>query len=156
MKAQEPMPTHRKARELADAFEEAYPQELPERLTWWGQVLGIDRVRLLRMLGMSAKEAKDKKTQGWDTILQNEKWAERAWWVEGKLHEILSLFDYDWQALSAYLHHPLAQADGEEHPHLPRPRPAVEPLRYVASVCRKTTRGSEFSRFLSELFNEDG
>jgi hypothetical protein len=47
------MPTHKKAQELADAFETAYPDELPERLKWWCRVLGIDRVRFLRMMGMS-------------------------------------------------------------------------------------------------------
>ena len=57
------MPTHEKARELADAFEAAYPEELPKRLQWWCRVLGIDRVRFLRMMGMSVIEAKEKKTQ---------------------------------------------------------------------------------------------
>ena len=93
------MPTQKMARELADAFEKAYPADLPERLRWWCRVLGIDRVRFLRMMGMSANEAKEKSSQDWKTILQDHDWLDRGRWVEGKLHELLSLFDYDWRAL---------------------------------------------------------
>ena len=125
------MPTHKKARELANAFEAAYPDELPKRLQWWCCVLGIDRVRFLRMMGMSATEAKERENQEWDTILQDPNLADTGWWVEGKLHELLSLFDYDWKALSERLHQPLVQTEGAEPTRISRTRGTIEPLRYV-------------------------
>lgn len=125
------MPTYQKARELANAFEAAYPDELPQRLKWWCHVLGIDRVRFLRLMGMSAKEAKEKKNREWDTILQDRAWAGRGCWLEGKLHELLSFFDYDWKALSERLHHPLVLAEGQEPTHVNRAQGTIEQLRYV-------------------------
>ena len=71
-------------------------------------------MRFLRMMGMSAKEAKEKSSQDWKTILQDHDWLDRGWWVEGKLHELLSLFDYDWRALSERLHQRLVQPEGGE------------------------------------------
>jgi hypothetical protein len=120
------MPTHKRARELADAFEAAYPEELPQRLQWWGRVLGIDRVRFLRLMGMSVKEAREKKSQEWDTILQDRDWSEKGWWLEGKLHELLSLFAYDWKALAEHLCNLQAQAQGEEPNHVTGPKGTVE------------------------------
>ena len=35
-------------------FAKPYPEGLAERLAWWGEALGIDRVRLLRMIGLSS------------------------------------------------------------------------------------------------------
>jgi hypothetical protein len=125
------MPTQKRARELADAFEKAYPAGLPERLQWWCRVLGIDRVRFLRMMGMSAKEAKEKSSQDWKTILQDHDWLDRGWWVEGKLHELLSLFDYDWRALSERLHQRLVQPEGGEPTQVTRPKGTVEQLPCV-------------------------
>jgi len=125
------MPTHERARELADAFEAAYPDELPKRLQWWCHVLGVDQVRFLRMMGMSVSEARQKKNQEWNTILQDHRWMDKGWWVEGKLHELLSLFDYDWKALSERLHKPLVQAEGEEPTRVTRPKEKVERLRYA-------------------------
>ncbi|MBV9124704.1 MAG: hypothetical protein JO112_15210 [Planctomycetes bacterium] len=142
------MPTHEKARELADAFEAVYPEELPQRLQWWCHVLGIDHLRFLRLMGMSGKEAKAKKSQDWDIILKDQRWRERGWWIEGKLHELLSLFDYDWQALSERLHHPLVSAEKEEPTRLTRPKGAVEPLRY--------TPNGEETELLLNLMTETG
>jgi hypothetical protein len=140
----EPMPTYERARELADAFEAAYPEELPQRLQWWCRVLGIDRVRFLRLMGMSTKEAKAKKSQEWQTILQDENWMNKGWWVEGKLHELLSLFDYDWQALAAHLRHLQVRAEGEEPTRVTRPKGTVERPRYGPN-------GDETERLLNIL-----
>jgi hypothetical protein len=107
------MPTHARARQLAAEFENAYPDTLPERFAWWCRTLGIDRPRLLRMLGMSADEANSHKSSRWEAILDNKEWAENGWWVEGKLHELLALFDYDWRALAEWLHQ-TPQGDEEE------------------------------------------
>ena len=37
--------------ELAKKFDAAYPDELSARLEWWCKALGIDRTRLLPMIG---------------------------------------------------------------------------------------------------------
>jgi len=115
------MPAHRKARQLATEFENVYPTTLPERLAWWCHVLGIDRPRFLRMMGVSADEANGQKNKSWEAILKNKEWEENGWWVEGKLHELLALFDYDWKALAERLHQNV-RASGEELTRVTRPQ----------------------------------
>jgi hypothetical protein len=107
------MPTHRKARQLATEFENVYPATLPERLAWWCHVLGVNRSRFLRMMGMSLDEAHRQANSSWEALLKNKEWQEHGWWVEGKLHDLLALFDYDWRALAERLHQN-AQASGHE------------------------------------------
>lgn len=107
------MPSYQKARELATKFDEGYPETLPDRLTWWCRVLRIDRPRFLRMMGMSAEEARKEEKASWSDLLKKKEWQENAWWVEGKLHGLLALFDYDWKSLSELLH-PGADARKEE------------------------------------------
>ena len=65
------------------------------------------------MMGMSTDEANSQKNKDWGAILENKVWEENGWWVEGKLHELLALFDYDWKALAERLHQS-APANGEE------------------------------------------
>ena len=101
------MPSQTIARQLAMKFDKAYPASLSKRLAWWCHELGIDRVHLLRMMGMSTEEAKSAQDVNWADLLKKKEWMENAWWVEGKLHALLALFDYDWNALSDRLHHPL-------------------------------------------------
>lgn len=98
------MPSYRKARELATTFDKAYPKTLSDRLAWWCHVLGINHPRFLRMMGMSADDAAREKDTSWSDLLKKKEWEENAWWVEGKLHELLALFDYDWKSLSERLH----------------------------------------------------
>jgi hypothetical protein len=124
------MPTYTRARQLATAFENVYPQTLPERLAWWCHVLGINRPRFLRMLGMSADEANDQQNKSWEAILTKREWEENGWWVEGKLHELLALFDYVWQALAERLHQPV-QANGEALPRVTRPPGDVAQRPYL-------------------------
>jgi hypothetical protein len=93
------MPSHRKARQLATKFDKEYPPTLSARLAWWCRVLGIDRPRFLRMMGMSADEATRERDTSWSDLLKKKDWQENAWWVEGKLHDLLALFDYDWTSL---------------------------------------------------------
>src|SRR5436309_1665406 len=100
------MPSQTKTRQLATKFDKAYPTRLSDRLGWWSRLLGIDRVRFLRMMGMSSAEAKREKNTSWDDVLKKKEWEENAWWVEGKLHELLALFDYDWNALAERLRLP--------------------------------------------------
>src|SRR5438445_596381 len=99
------MPTYKKARQLATQFENEYPETLPKRLAWWCRALGIDRARLLRMMGLSANEANGQKS--WEALLEQKEAEENGWWVEGKLHQLLIFFDYDWKTLANRLHQPL-------------------------------------------------
>jgi hypothetical protein len=124
------MPSQTKARQLATKFEKAYPKLLSERLEWWCHVLGINRSRLLRIMGMSADEAKREKGASWSDLLKKKEWEENAWWVEGKLHELLTLFDYDWKALAARLHHPL-EAQRQEPGPVTRRKGDVVKLQYM-------------------------
>ena len=107
------MPTHKKARQLATEFERAYPETLSERLAWWCRILGINRFRFLRMMGLSSDEADNQKNKNWEAILKKKEWEENGWWIEGKLHDLLSLFDYDWKALAERLHQ-TASINGEK------------------------------------------
>ena len=58
------MRTYKKIDVLAKKFDDAYPEELSARLQWWSKALGINRVRLLRMIGMSARQAGERKGEG--------------------------------------------------------------------------------------------
>ena len=88
----------------ASKLEQVYPEELSERLRWWGKKLGIDRPHLLRMIGMSPQRAMHSRTKSLKTIIKNPKLAANAMRVEGGLHRLLSLFQYDWQALAHQIH----------------------------------------------------
>jgi hypothetical protein len=65
------MRVYRKTDEFARKFDAAYPEELPARLQWWSKTLGIDRVRLLRMIGMSVRQATQKKDEDLKEILKS-------------------------------------------------------------------------------------
>lgn len=126
------MPSHEKARELALEFEKAYPEALAERLEWWCHVLGIDRPRLLRMMGMSAAEVRRQRDASWEDLFKKKEWEENAWWVEGKLHDLLALFDYDWKALSERLHHG-TDTSREEQTKVQRKKGDITKLQYIPS-----------------------
>jgi hypothetical protein len=124
------MPTYKKARQLAKAFEAKYPKALADRLEWWSQVLGVNRQRFLRMMGMSADEANRQKDESWEAILKRKESEENGWWVEGKLHELLTLFDYDWKALAERLHQPL-QANEKAATRVTRRKGDIVQLQYA-------------------------
>jgi hypothetical protein len=42
-------------------LEKTYPEGLAARLEWWGEALGMDRVRLLGMIGLSRRQAARRK-----------------------------------------------------------------------------------------------
>lgn len=109
------MPSAKKARRLAIEFEKAYPETLSERLAWWCSMLGINRFPFLRLMGLSTEEANLHKNKSWESILSNKEWEENGWWLEGKLHDLLSLFDYDWTALMEQIHQ-TAPAKGQYLP----------------------------------------
>jgi hypothetical protein len=114
------MLAYKKTEELAKEFDQAYPTELSARLEWWSQALGIDRVPFLRLLGMSARQASQFKSEDLKVVLERPEWEERAWLVEGRLHRLLSLFQYDWRTLAKRIHEPARSTAGEESAHLSR------------------------------------
>src|SRR4051812_14707120 len=122
------MPTEKKARELADKFDKAYPGTLPERLRWWGQVLGVDCCRFLRLMGMSPQQAEQNKGRDWEEILQDRDWEERGWWLEGQLHRAVATFNYDWEALAEHLHQPRAGNGHAQPVRIPPPTGKAIPL----------------------------
>jgi hypothetical protein len=126
------MPTHKKARQLAKEIENVYPESLAERLGWWCHVLGVNRPRFLRMLGMSTDEANSQKNKTWAEIVKTKRWRENGWWVEGKLHELLALFDYDWKALAGRLHQ-RANGQKEELTRVTRPQGDIAKLQCTAN-----------------------
>jgi hypothetical protein len=100
------MSIYRKTDKLAKRFDAVYPKELSARLRWWSKTLGIDRARLLRMIGMSARQAEERKGKDLKAILKSPEWEAKAQLVEGGLHRLLSLFHYDWHALAERIHGP--------------------------------------------------
>jgi hypothetical protein len=126
------MPTYRKARQLATEFENVYPEALPKRLAWWCRVLGVDRSRFLRMMGMSPDEAIRQANSSWEAILKKKECEEDGWWVEGKLHDLVALFDYDWKALAKRLHQ-TAEAHGQELNGATRKKRDIEKQAHVSS-----------------------
>ena len=124
------MPSQTKSRQLATKFDKEYPASLSERLEWWCHVLGINRSRILQMMGLSADEAKRAKDVSWSDLLKKKEWEENAWWVEGKLHELLALFDYDWNALADRLHHP-REAQRQESSRVTRQKGDTVKLQFV-------------------------
>ena len=81
---------------------------------------------------MSAEEATRAKDTSWSDLLEKKELQENAWWVEGKLHDLLALFDYDSTSLSDRLH---SGADtGREEPcRLTRQSGDIVRLQYVPS-----------------------
>lgn len=64
------MDIYKKTDALAKKLEAEYPAHLAGRLRWWSKKLGIDQVRLLRMIGMSARQAKECKGERLERVLR--------------------------------------------------------------------------------------
>jgi hypothetical protein len=105
------MRIYQKTTELADKFDAVYPEELPARLRWWSKNLDIDRVRLLRLMGMSARQARESKDRDLKEILKSPIWESKAQLVEGALHRLLALFHYDWHTLAERSHNPVVPTE---------------------------------------------
>lgn len=123
------MRIYRQTEALAKKFEAAYPGELSARLRWWSRTLGIDRVRLLRMLGLSARQAEGRKGQDLKEILKDSDWEANAQVLEGGLHRLLALFRYDWHALAERVHAPVAETEQGEPSRVVRGKGEVKRLR---------------------------
>jgi hypothetical protein len=108
-----------KTTDWARKIDAVYPEELSARLQWWSDVLGLDRPRLLRMIGLSARQAAERKDQDLKDILQSADWEANAQLVEGGLLRLLSLFHYDWQALAERIHGMSVATEGEKPTRVP-------------------------------------
>src|SRR2546423_288558 len=114
------MPTWKRVRELADRIEKVYPKTLAGRLTWFCKTLGVDRVRILRLMGMTRQQARRNQERTWAEILADPEWEDKGSWVEGLLHDALASFQYDWEGLAEYLHQAAGQTAGPNGSTLPR------------------------------------
>lgn len=124
------MDIYKKIDASATRFEAEYPEDLPGRLLWWSKKLGIDRVRLLRMFGMSERQAKARKGEGLDRILKDPRREANALMIEGGLHRLLALYQYDVKALAEQIHRSLAPQETEEATRVTRRKGAVKRLPY--------------------------
>jgi hypothetical protein len=138
------MDVYRKTTRLARQFEKDYPPELAQRLRWWGRALGIDRVRLLRMMGMSARQASQAKDRALQDILRDSEWEQKAWVLEGNLVRLLSLFGFDQHALAERIHLPVVPPESEEPSRVSRRQGEVVSLR-------STPRGADADLLLKRM-----
>ena len=125
------MRIYRTTEELARKFDAAYPEELPARLLWWSTTLGIDRVRLLRMIGMPPRQAGERKGEDLKEILRGADWEANAQLLEGGLHRLLALFHYDWHALAQRIHGSLVETEQGEPSRVTRRKEEVQRRRYT-------------------------
>lgn len=102
------MPTIEQVRKWAADFEQAYPEELPDRLRWFVEALGVSQNHLLRLMGVPRNEVERLAEGGVDW-----RWAvqhfgeEPAWWAESLVRQAIVFYQYDWHALKERLAHPL-------------------------------------------------
>ena len=89
------MTIYQKISRNARQFAKSYPEELSAQLEWWSQALGIDRVRLLRMIGLSAQQAAQRKDDDLKEIVESPEWADNALGLEGLLVHLLSFYHHD-------------------------------------------------------------
>jgi hypothetical protein len=94
------MSVYQRIARQAREFAKSYPEELPAQLEWWSEALGIDRVRLLRMIGLSAREAARRKDDDLKAIVESQEWADNALGLEGLLAVLLTLYQHDWRDLA--------------------------------------------------------
>ncbi len=122
------MPTQEQLRQHVAEFERQYPESLSDRLVWWARVLGIDRIRLFRLLGLSGSEAARTPLAALPQVVDSHE--DRAEVVDDMLGQLLASFDYDLQALCSALHRPVEPATREK-PRIRRPPGVVFPLPYT-------------------------
>jgi hypothetical protein len=90
-------------------FRKVYPRELAAQLPWWEEVLGLDRVKLLRLIGLSASQAARRKDEDLELILENPEWKTRAVEIESMLCNLLPYFHHDWNVLAESIRNSAAQ-----------------------------------------------
>lgn len=104
------------------------------------------------MMEMSDAEAKRQVDASWDELFKNKQREENAWWVEGKLHDLLALFDYDWKALSDRLHHG-SDTSREERNKVKRTKDDKAKLQYIPSADRTDLLLNQVAKGGSDSFS---
>ena len=122
------MPTQEQLRQRTAELERDSPEALADRIPWWARVLGLDRIRLLRLLGLSGAEAARTPMTALPRVVDAHE--DRAEMVDAMLGLLLASYDYDLQALRAALHPPAGPATEETGQGQRRPGAAV-PLPYT-------------------------
>jgi hypothetical protein len=107
------MPTQEQLRQRTEEIERDYPESLSDRLQWWVHVLGIDGIRLFRLLGLSGSEAARTPLTALPRVVDAQE--DRAEMVDEMLGQLLASFDYDLPALRTALHPPVEPAPEEKH-----------------------------------------
>ena len=108
------MPTQDQVRQMVAEFEHEYPESLSDRLKWWARVLGIDRIRLFRLLGLSGAEAARTPLAALPQVVASHE--DLAEMVDEMLGQLLASFDYDLPAFRTAAHCPVGPASTERAP----------------------------------------
>jgi hypothetical protein len=106
------MPTQEQLRQRTAELERDSPEALADRIPWWARVLGLDRIRLLRLLGLSGAQAARTPLTALPRVVDAHE--DRAEMVADMLGQLLASFDYDLQALRTALHQPGGPATEEK------------------------------------------
>ncbi len=102
------MPTIERVRAWAADFERSYPEELPDRLQWFVQELGVSQNHLLRLMGVPPDELEQLAEGAVDWRWAVEHFGEGpACWAESVIGQVIVLYHYDWRALKDRLSRPL-------------------------------------------------
>jgi hypothetical protein len=111
------MPTIEQVRKWVADFESVYPEELPDRLRWFVESLGVSPKRLLRLMGVPRDQSERLAERGVDWARAVEQFGEEpAWWAESAIRQAIVFYQYDWQALKERLARPLDSDYGFEVP----------------------------------------
>jgi hypothetical protein len=89
------MTISQKTKRKARRSEKPYPEGLVARLEWWWEALGFDRVRFLRMIGLSRRQAERRKDDDLKTIVESPEWADNALGLEGLLVRLVTFHRND-------------------------------------------------------------
>jgi hypothetical protein len=159
------MPTEEQLRQRTADIEREYPESLSDRIQWWAHVLGIDRIRLFRLLGLSGSEAARTPLTALPRIVDAQ--VDRAEIVDDMLGQLLASFDYDLQAFRSALHQPVELAAegkrrGKRQPSVVAPLPYTPgPQVRRGILLNQIVAGGPFASrallaYLSESTNGDG
>jgi hypothetical protein len=110
------MTISQKTRRQARRSEKPYPEGLAARLEWWREALGFDRVRFLRMIGLSRRQAEQRKDDDLKTIVESPEWADNALGLLCGLVHLVSFFRDDPRVLMEWIRESAA-ARREESSH---------------------------------------
>jgi hypothetical protein len=89
------------------AFEREYPEELPDRLRWFTDRLGIQPYHLLRLMGLPRAEAEQLAKGPVERAAVIDRYGEEsAWWVENKVGYLVTREHDNWHAVREQLRQP--------------------------------------------------